>query len=178
MKSQPPSKYFIILIILTILAWGLVYLQDIPQNTPEQAKNATESELKTDLLVISGNTLKAISSPIIIRTRILATKYNPEKEQLIKLINKYYPKYEELLIKLAFCESSWRHRGVWGDNTASYGIFQWQAPSWKDWCDGSRYNLEDQLHCTMRLIKKNIGHTTKGWFNCFRKHNLRQWLDK
>ena len=83
MKSQPPSKYFIILTILTILVWGLVYLQDIPQNTPEQAKNATESELKTDLLVMTGNTLIAVSSPVIERMKVLAviTAYNAVPEQ-------------------------------------------------------------------------------------------------
>jgi len=78
MKSQSPFKRLIILTILTILAWAIVIHQDIPQNTPEQAKNATESELKTDLLVMTGNTLIAVSSPVIERMKVLAviTAYN------------------------------------------------------------------------------------------------------
>ena len=83
MKSQSPFKRLIILTILTILAWAIVIHQDISQNTPEQAKNATESELKTDLLVMTGNTLIAVSSPVIERMKVLAviTAYNAVPEQ-------------------------------------------------------------------------------------------------
>ena len=167
---------------LAILFFIWLIIPKQPQSYSETALKGEYSYPQSQLLIVQGNTL--VSRGVFFQNPpkryISAIRYSEnetEKEKLLRLIKKHYPEYEELLMKLAFCESSWTHRGTFGDNFASYGIFQWQAPSWDCWCKGSRYNLEDQLHCTMRLIKKNLGHTTRGWFNCFKKHNLRQLID-
>ena len=77
------DKFLTILAILTILAWGLVYYQKIPQNPPGTIFTEENSYQGTDLLVMTGNTLIAVSPPVVERMKVLAvvTAYNAVPEQ-------------------------------------------------------------------------------------------------
>lgn len=87
-----------------------------------------------------------------------------------------YPDKAELLIDLAFCESSLRHEGIWGDVYQSYGLFQFQKPTFYHFCDGDWKDKEDQLDCAVRMIEMGLGPRTIGWFNCWRRMNLDKYL--
>jgi len=77
----------------------------------------------------------------------------------------------DLLYDLAFCESSLKHKGIWGDYGTSYGLFQWKLRSWADY--NERYelelnilNLEDQINLTGMVLQDGGQHN---WKNCWNR---------
>ena len=79
-------------------------------------------------------------------------------------------KLQEQILEIIMCESSGKHKDVWGDNRESYGIAQFQKPTWDylsglagiegDWKD-----KQDQIALLKWAIQNGHG---KHW-TCYRK---------
>ena len=127
-----------------------------------------------DPLISGENTILTILGYSYPHQR-LGTLISEEKgdlERFKMLVEFYYPEKKEGLTKLAQCESSFVHKNKWGDNGLSYGIFQFQKRTFDYYCSGDWKDINDQIHCAVKLIEKGLGATTIGWYNCWRKNNL------
>lgn len=81
---------------------------------------------------------------------------------------------EDLLYKLGMCESGLNPTKCVVDTNGllSCGLFQYQRKTWETFCSGNIYDPEAQIRCATKMIGMGLGHTTVGWFNCWRKLNL------
>ncbi len=125
------------------------------------------------LLIIQGNSLLAKNMPVFpLKLAVLGALMG--RDDMEYLIRQKYPEMVNLLRDLTYCEARWQHDGLWGDNYQSYGLFQFQRKTFYSFC--SQYwnwqNQEDQLDCAVILIKKGLGSTTQGWYNCWKIMNL------
>jgi hypothetical protein len=83
-----------------------------------------------------------------------------------------YPEMTNLLMDLIDCESGFNPSKC-GDSGVSCGILQIQEQTFKDWsCNGEWKDSENQVDCSVPVIKSGIGSTTEGWYNCWRIKNL------
>ena len=72
----------------------------------------------------------------------------------------------EDLIKLASCESS-LNPNAQGDQNTSFGLFQFKKTTWQEECEGDIWEVEDQVDCAAKLIKKGEG--ARRWKKCWEK---------
>lgn len=141
----------IVLCLLAFVLWAFIMLcwADTQTETekPRDGQREAERQLTSNRLFLEGN------SAII---------WGLAKD-LWEAESRYGLKHGTLF-NLAECESSVRHDDIWGDNGDSYGMFQWQLPSWRRYCKEYKtelniLNLKDQIELTARVIADG------GWFN-------------
>lgn len=127
--------------------------------------------------IIAWVVVATLSAPSIIPAReITITSEEIEKAndpvETIKRVADENGIDSDILISMAECESSVRHNGVYGDNGKSYGIMQFQRPTFDlfkgiSGIDGLEYeNEKDQIVLTAWAVKNGFGdHWT-----CYRKY--------
>ena len=154
-----------------LLLGGILILFSPNQAT---APNTIQTER---LLLVEENSVIATEIPSFpLRFSSLANLGDSSNAYTISVfVLERYPEMSELLLDLAKCEARWKHDGLWGDNYQSYGIFQMQKRTFYSYCEGDWQDMEDQLDCTAKMIRMDLGHTTTGWYNCWRIMNLWQY---
>lgn len=155
-------KRFYFLFIFLVFLWS-----------PIKTSQSIFEEI-VSLVLIQNNTLKGFSSPVFFIPQVLATLNDNTltKQEGLNFISEKYPTMKEGLSKLWFCEASYQHTNTWGDNGLSYGAFMFRKQTFQRYCQGDRQNFIDQLDCVVLMIKKGLGPTTQGWYNCWYKENL------
>lgn len=63
------------------------------------------------------------------------------------------------------CESGFRHEGLFGDGGRAYGIAQFHAPTFKQYCEGEYKDMHDQLWCMAEMFSQHQQHH----WTCFSK---------
>lgn len=104
-------------------------------------------------------------------------------------------KYAELIEALNCCENYCRwdmNKIVDSNGYYSYGGLMFQAktllyygqkysivPPWVDidYIKTVIYDRDLQTRVAIEMIKNGLGPTTHGWYNCWKSHNLDQYLD-
>lgn len=90
-----------------------------------------------------------------------------------KILGEYITQYgqNDILVKLADCESSYRNICVIDTNgKLSCGMFQFQYDTFKRYCTGNWRNGLDQTRCADSMIKQGLGRDN--WTVCWNKINL------
>jgi hypothetical protein len=107
-----------------------------------------------------------LTAPMILTTDFYS------KVDVEHLLKAKYPEMTNLLMDLIDCESGFNPSKC-GDSGVSCGILQIQEQTFKDWsCNGEWKDSENQVDCSVPVIKSGIGSTTEGWYNCWRIKNL------
>ena len=125
------------------------------------------------MAIIQNNSLLPISSPVFPpKLTVLGSLVNGY--DINDLIREKYPEMTGLLTDLTKCEARWRHDGLWGDNYNSYGVFQFQEDTFYSYCSSGWdwQDMEDQLDCSVIMIKLGLGPKTVGWYNCYKIMDL------
>jgi hypothetical protein len=94
----------------------------------------------------------------------------PTAEQVklaVSYVAKKYLIEESELMTVIKCESDFKYNAV-GDGGASYGIAQFQKPTWDIFgCKGDYHSAKDQLVCMAESWKKNLQRHWTCWSTYF-----------
>lgn len=153
LDELPLSKIWLILGLIIFIG-SLILISPETRSTEqlEGLNKRLEVELDNQLIVIQGNTIKAIIPPVILEYQTLGM----------------------LVERIIQCESSNRHEGIWGDinyKYPAYGIAQFQERTfnWLAKLSGEKglswKNKQDQIWLLNWAIENGWGHL----WTCYRK---------
>ena len=111
---------------------------------------APKIENENDLVIIQGNSVKAITPLVSVKFASLGD-FVEEKDIM-------------LIQDMIICESGGKEN-ICGDHGISCGILQFQKRTFDLYCKGEWLNSQDQIKCAFEMIKKGLGYH----WTCYRK---------
>lgn len=128
-------------------------------------------------IFIQKNSIIATRTPEAYQTLLTTTNASQNenlsgKKAIQDYIRESHPTLSSLLIELIQCENHTYDPNRCGDKGTSCGILQFKKATFDLFCEGDWKDNQDQIDCSVKMIKGGLGSKIIGWQNCWQKRNL------